>query len=901
MDKIQWESSVGTIRSTEKKYGELTVFLGASSGVGKTYAMLNAACIKQKEGQDVLIGWLEEYDRYEKKERIKELSIMKPRLIQDEELHFFEMDVEEILNRHPQLVLIDELAHSNAPGSPRAKRYRDVEAILMAGIDVYTTLNIYEVESLKDIVSKIIGMEMDETVPDKFLERTSQIRLVDSPSDEIIRRFLEGKIRTISKNINARKFFRLGNIIALREMALRYAAGQVDQQLDEYMHSNKIPGPWPVSEKVMVCVSASPFSKQLIRMARQMSTSLKAEWIAVYVETPRRLPKSKQERLVLSSNLQFAEELGATVMTITGNSVAEEILELARNQNVKQIVIGKPRYSRIWEWMHGSVVNQVIRNSHEISVHIIPGKVESRHDKRHITVSRENLKWSPYFIITASIALLTILLRIFGLSFDLVNIALLYLFPVLFGSVRWGIGPSFYAAGVGVLAFDFFFVPPVYSFTVSDLRYVISFAVFLVVATLTASLASRLRHQLHEVRQREAITSTLYALSRNMTAVTDLSAALKSMVRQISETIGAQVAIYLPSETGELRLTEFSSGDLNWGQREPTMAIVKWVYRNGEIAGNGTQTLHDSPDLCFPLKTEDQIHGVLAVHLKNQDLAVTPDRIQLIEALTSLSAMAIARIKLQEEAKVAHLTAESERLRTALLDSISHELRTPLATIIGSVTAVIDGDAVFSSNDRHELLSTIREGAMRMNRLVTNLLGMVRIESGMLRLRKHWCDLEDIVGVALTQVKDSLQNRVIRLAIDESIPPIEVDDVLLEQVLVNVLSNAIKYSPDRSEIALLAKKNKNVIEIAIKDEGVGIPPHELGHIFSKFYRGESTRNIPGTGLGLAICKGIIEAHGGTIRATENSPKGTIITVSIPLFEPPLLQNENLQEEGVETS
>lgn len=673
---------------------------------------------------------------------------------------------------------------------------------------------------------------------------------------------------------------------------------QRNVQLNEYMHSNNIPDSWPASEKVMVCVSASPFSKQLIRTAWQMAASLKVEWIAVYVETPRRLPKSEEERLALLSNLQFAEELGATVMTITGNSVADEILELARNQNVKQIVIGKPRYSRIWEWMHGSVVNQVIRNSHEISIHMIQGQVESRRDKKYIIFSIENLKWSPYFIITASVALLTILLKIFGLSFDLVNIALFYLFPVLFGSVRFGIGPSFYAAGIGVLAFDFFFVPPVYSFTVSDLRYVISFAVFLVVATLTASLASRLRHQLHEVRQREAITSTLYALSRQMTAVTDLKEALKSMVRQISETVGAQVAIYLPSETGELRITEFSSGDLNWGQREPSMVLVKWVYRNGEIAGNGAQTLHNSPELYFPLKTGDQIHGVLAIHLKNEDLVVTPDRMQLIKALTSLSAMTIARIKLQEEAKVAHLTAESERLRTALLDSISHELRTPLATIIGSVTALIDGDVVFNSKDRQELLSTIREGAMRMDRLISNLLGMVRIESGMLRLRKAWCDLEDIVGVALTQVKDSLQNRVIRLEIEESIPPIEVDDVLLEQVLVNVLSNAIKYSPDESEIVLSARENKNMIEIIIADKGVGIPPHELERVFSKFYRGESAKNIPGTGLGLAICKEIIEAHGGMIQATENSPNGTIITVSIPLIDPPLLQNENLQEEGV---
>jgi two-component system sensor histidine kinase KdpD len=377
-----------------------------------------------------------------------------------------------------------------------------------------------------------------------------------------------------------------------------------------------------------------------------------------------------------------------------------------------------------------------------------------------------------------------------------------------------------------------------------------------------------------------------------MTAVADLSEALKSIVRQMSDTIGAQVVIYLPSESGELLVTEFSNGYSNWIDSETSRVIAKWVYRNGSIAGQGTQTLRNSSDLYLPLKIEDQIHGVLGINLENGELVITPDQLQLIEALTSLSAMAIARIKLQEQTKITQLAAESERLRTALLDSISHELRTPLATIIGSVTALIDGDEVFNSSDRSDLLSTIREGAMRMNRLVINLLGMVRIESGMLRLRKHWIDLEDIVGVALNQVKDSLQNRVIRLAIDKLLPPIEVDDVLMEQVLVNILSNAIKYSPDKSEIVLSAHKNKNIIEIAIKDEGIGIPSNERERIFNKFFRGESTSSIPGTGLGLAICKGIVEAHGGTIRATENNPKGTNIIVSLPLSEPTGFQNVN---------
>jgi two-component system, OmpR family, sensor histidine kinase KdpD len=891
--KLDNKRNYGEIAKAEKNYGKLTIFLGVSTGVGKTNAMLDTAFAEQKEGKKVLIGWLGDYDCYETKLKSENFPTLKPRVISYEDTNFDEMDVEEILNHHPQLVLIENLAHSNTPGSPRSKRFRDVEAILMAGIDVYTTLNVYEIESLKDIASKILSFEVKEAVPDKFLENATEIQFIDCPSYKVIRRFQEGNIRPFPKNIDPQKFFRLGNVMALREMALRYVAGRIDRQLDAYMYANKISGPWPVSEKVMVCVSASPFSRQLIRIARQMATSLKTEWLAVYVATPRWNSKNQQEKLALTGNLQYAEELGANVISTTGSSVSEEILLMARKHNVKQIVIGKPRYSRIREWVHGSVVNEVIRNSHEINVHIIPGQIENHHEKKKLDVKKKKFKWNSYFFITGFVAFLTVLLRFIGLSFDLVNIALFYLFPVLFGSIRWGIGPSFYAAGIGVLAFDFFFVPPLYSFTVADLRYVFSFAVYLIVATLTASLASRLRHQLNEVRQRETITSTLYGLSRQMTAVADLNEALKSIVRQMSDTIGAQVMIYLPSESDELRVTQFSNGHSNWIDSETSRVIAKWVYKNGSIAGKGTQTLRDSSDLYLPIKTEDQVHGVLAINLKNQELVITPDQLQLIEALTSLSAMAIARIKLQEQTKITHLAAESERLRTALLDSISHELRTPLATIIGSVTALIDGDEVFNSSDRSDLLSTIREGAMRMNRLVTNLLGMVRIESGMLRLRKHWSDLEDIVGVALTQVTDSLQNRIIRLEIDDSLPPIEVDDVLIEQVLVNILSNAIKYSPDKSEIVLTAhKNNNNKIEITIKDEGLGIPSNERERIFSKFFRGKSTSNIPGTGLGLAISKGIVEAHWGTIKATENNPKGTIIIISLPLSEPTGFQNVN---------
>ncbi len=492
--------------------------------------------------------------------------------------------------------------------------------------------------------------------------------------------------------------------------------------------------------------------------------------------------------------------------------------------------------------------------------------------------------WWSYVIVTAIVSLLTILLQPVQTSFELVNIALLYLLPVLISAVRWGIRPAFYAAVVGLVAFDWFFVPPFHSFAVSDLRYVISFAVFLTVATLTAGLASRLRQQLNNAKQRESVTFALYKLSRQITAVGDLNTMLNTVVRQISETVGAEVGIFLPDAEGELQLSTHSDEQSGWGNNEAEMTIARWVYRNGEMAGRGTETLRESPDLYIPLRTEEQTHGVLALNLGRADSLDASERLRMIEALARLAAVAIERMKLTEEAKVAHLMAESERLRTALLDSLSHELRTPLATIIGAVTGLLDGGDVFTMEDRNELLTTIREGAMRMNRLVTNLLGMVRLESGMLRLRKELCDLEDIIGVALGHVRDSLQNRKVKVVFDKPSPQVSVDDVLLEQVLVNVLSNAIKYSPNESEIVISVRCISDKVAIAVSDQGIGIPKQDAERIFDKFHRSPRTLHIPGTGLGLAICKGVVEAHGGKIMAEPNHEKGTTVTIFLPVSD-----------------
>ena len=572
------------------------------------------------------------------------------------------------------------------------------------------------------------------------------------------------------------------------------------------------------------------------------------------------------------------------MLSIPGSTVDEEVLALARRRNVKHMIICKPRRQGLWEWFHRSVVNNVIRNSDGIHVHVIPGKAETSHTAPLVPEFTKNTKWWPYAVVSVFVALLTLALRGMGSFFDLVNIALLYLFPVLFSAVRWGLGPSLFAVGFGLLTFDFFFVPPFYSFAVSDLRYLISFGVFLTVATLTASLASRLRQQLRSAQQREIVTATLYSLSRQMTAVVDLRSVLNSIARHVAQTVGYDVTIFLPNDTGELELAAHSGAQSHWIPGESDMAITNWVYAHGDIAGRGTETLRENPNIYVPLRTEDQVHGVLVVRMETNSPTATTERLRIVQALSSLAAVAISRIKLEEEAKVAHLAAESERLRTALFDSISHELRTPLATILGSVTGLLEGQDVFSPENRRDLLLTIREGAMRMNRLITNLLEMVRLESGMIRLNRHWCDLEDIVGVALAQLGDSLQHREVKVFLDDVIPPMDVDEVLIEQALVNVLSNAVKYSQPPSDIVLSAQLQNGMVCIMVADEGIGISETESDRIFEKFYRSKSTRHIPGTGLGLAICRGIVEAHGGTIHAQPNVAKGTVITICLPVSD-----------------
>ncbi|WP_317964590.1 ATP-binding protein [Paenibacillus sp. CCS19] len=505
------------------------------------------------------------------------------------------------------------------------------------------------------------------------------------------------------------------------------------------------------------------------------------------------------------------------------------------------------------------------------------------------------MRYWAYAGVTLAIALLTFIFKDLGLSFDPANIALIYLLPVLLSAVYWGKGVSYCAAGLGVLAFDFFFVPPFLSFSVSDLRYLISFIVFFTVAALTASLAARLKSELQYSKQKETQTASLYAISKQLSAFTDIQALLHNVTNQVSDSFHTEAAIYLPAnKDDEVSVAAASSVTSLWGSGEAELVIANWAYEQGRMAGRGTSMLGETPGLYIPLRTEDEIHGVLGVNLGT--VALTVDQMRFLEALGGLAASAIVRVKLSEEAKLAHLTAESERIRTAILDSVSHELRTPLAALIGSAGALIEGDSLFSAEDRMELLTTMREGALRMNRLVSNLLGIVQLESGMLKLRSKWCDIEDMIGVVRKQVEEGLQHREVHVELPDDVPLIQGDEVLLEQALTNVVSNAIKYSPDYSTITIRANVSDDRLTLTITDQGLGIAAADRERIFDKFYRSARTGHLTGTGLGLAICRGIIDLHSGTIEAQDSENEhGAKIVIRLPIHN----ETTVMEEEGME--
>ncbi len=863
--------------------GCLTVFLGAAAGVGKTYAMLEAARERMGEGTDVVAGWVETHGRKETEALIAGLEILPPRLMDYRGKQFAEMDLDALLKRKPEIALVDELAHSNIEGSRHPKRCQDVEELLAAGIDVYTALNIQHLESMNDIVARITGVSVRETVSDTILKH-AEIQLIDIPTEELLQRLQEGKVYVPEQATEAiRKFFRPGNINALREMSLRYTAQQIDQQMQTYMKAHAIEGPWPAGERVMVCISSSPFATQLIRVAHRMSMRLKAELLVVYVETPGIASHSILSRERLFTNLRLAEELGAEIISTSGTDITAELLQIARSRNVTQVVIGKPLRPRLLDLLRGSVVDQVIRSSEGFSVHVIPGHPSGEMDSPVWHPEKPRLSPWPYFKMLFIILVITVLLHPLVNKLGLVNVAMIYLLPVLYCAVRWERKVALLGAVASALFFDFFFIPPRHSMSVSDIRYFLSFAIFLLVAWIISTMAARLRRQIENAHQRESMVGALYSLSREIGTSYGIDEVLLTVIKKVAAVSGGEAIILLPDSNGNLELRASSDYFKQDNLTENEMAVAAWAFEHLQLAGKGTDTLGGADLVYMPLTTEAGATGVLGIRPEDGAKTLVREKKRYVEALANLTAVAINRIQLAERAREVQLASDSERLRTALFNSISHDLRTPLTSILGSVSGLIEEEQLYDAKSRRAMLENIQQGALRMHHLVSNLLDMARLNSGFLQLNQQFCDIQDIIGVAVRRVEHP-ESESFNIDIEPGLPLLEVDFVLIEQVIVNLLDNAVKYSGTIRDISVIARRRGSAIEVAVTDRGPGIAPENREKIFNSFYRLQNTNNISGTGLGLAICKSIIEAHAGEIEAVDNLGGGTIVRFTIPLGE-----------------
>jgi two-component system, OmpR family, sensor histidine kinase KdpD len=867
--------------------GKLKIFLGYVAGVGKTYAMLEAAHQRHEEGVDVVIGYIETHGRKETEAQVAGLELLPRREVEYRGTAMTDMDLDAVLARRPQLVLVDELAHSNAPGLRHPKRYQDVGEILDAGINVYTTLNIQHLESLKDVVQQITSVTVRETVPDRFIDEADEIELVDLPTDELLQRLRDGKVYIPDQAMQAlEKFFRKGNLAALRELSLRRTAERVDSQMLNYMHTKSIPGPWPAGERIMVCISSHPMGERLVRVGRRLADDLNAEWYVVFVETPGHLHMPAPNQLRMQQNLQLAEELGANVDHITGESVVDAVIEFAHQHNVTKIIAGKPMRPRWFEILRGTVIDQILRSSGTIDVFVVnegtelPQKAPRRLFSDAVTPHKPLGRYIGSLFLVFVMTLLGFPLRS---HLDPANLVMLYLVAVVLSAVFLGRGPSILASFVSVLAFDFFFVDPRLAFTVSDTQYILTFIGLLIVGLIISSSASLLRDQVDALRLRGQQSQALNNLGRELTAANTLEQVLQTVIRHLSAMFNREAVILLP-ENGRLTVKASTPG---FSINESEWAVADWAFKHGKEAGRGTTTLPAAAIRYTPLVTAQETVGVLGNKPQDPHHFLSPDQRVLMEGVVNLAAIAIERASFGEKAAQTEMLRNTEKLQTALLNSISHELRTPLATVTGVLSSLEESENAqlerqLDQATRLDLIRSATRQAGRLNHLVENLLDMTRLEAGAIRLNREPMEFQDLIGATLRQMDSEVCHRPLTVEIPPDLPLVTLDGVLIAQVLKNLLDNACKYSPPQTPITISVRSNQNQIEVAVRDCGVGIPTEDLEHVFDKFYRVQRQELIAGTGLGLSICRGIIEAHGGRIWAANNPDRGTTISFVIPL-------------------
>jgi two-component system sensor histidine kinase KdpD len=879
--------------------GRLKIFLGAYPGVGKTYAMLQAAQERRRQGIDVVVGVVETHGRAETEALLRGLEVLPRRRLMYRGRIFAEMDLDALLWRKPQLAIVDELAHSNIEGSRHVKRHQDVAELLAAGIDVFTTLNVQHIESLNDVVERISRVRVRETLPDKVLELADEIELVDLPPDDLIQRLREGKVYVRDQIGRAiQHFFGKGNLTALRELAMRVAAERVDADMVSYMRAHAIAGPWPAQDRLMVCLNESPVAQKLVRTAKRMADRARMPWIAVSVHTPRTDSLSDEAKNRVAEALRLAETLGGEACALHAESdIAAELLAFARSRNVTRILLGRPRRRRLSGWLREHVTRRLLSRGGPFEITIVAPEDEPGTD--HLIQGsppdiRPDLR--PFGWATLAVAVAVAIAHVADRFLPLANLSLIFLMAVLFAAIRFGLWPSVYASLLSFVAFNFFFTEPYHTFIVAHREDVLTMVFFLVVAVIVGNLAARLKAQVESMRITGKRTANLYDFSRKIAGAASLDDVLWAAVHHVASTLQCHSLVLLPRHGDRL---EIASGYPPEDQMSPTAwGAAHWAWQHGQTAGWGSGTLPGSEWLFLPLKTARGPVGLLGVSFENPRRELTPEQRHLLEALVDQVAVAIERTNLVTDIEEARLLTETERLRSALLSSVSHDLRTPLVSIIGSATGLASCDGALSQADRAQLVETILEEGERLNRFVQNLLDMTRLGYGALQPNREWVDLREIVGRALKQMVRSLAPLKVEVQIPEDVPILYVDPILLEQVLVNVLDNAAKYSPTGRHIEIAAALEGERVSVRVSDEGPGIPPEARDTVFDVFYRVRAgDKQAAGTGLGLSICRGLIEAHGGLIKALPGpGGRGTTIAFWLPVHPLPAIADGGDEEE-----
>ncbi|WP_407715003.1 DUF4118 domain-containing protein [Comamonas testosteroni] len=864
--------------------GKLRIYFGSNAGVGKTYAMLAAAQRERQAGRSVLVGLVETHGRAETEQQLHDLELLPRRQLVYQGRRLDEFDLDAALARRPEVLLLDELAHSNVSGSRHPKRWQDVQELLEAGIEVWTTLNVQHLESLNDVVGGIVGIQVHETVPDHLFDDADEVIVVDIPPEELLKRLKAGKVYPLEQAERAsRNFFRQGNLLALRELALRRTADRVDEDMRDYRRERAIGDVWPTRERLLVGVGGRAGDDALVRQVARLARRLEADWVVVYVDAPERQHRPRAAQEAVLKTLALAARLGAETATIPGAHVAQALVDFARERNASHLVLARAQQAlgRWLRWRTPSLSEQIAALDPGLDVLLLSVK-QSKHEGRiRLPPEREqSVPWKGYAGVTLACLAATAVAELLLQVFDPANVVMLFLLVVVLSAVRWGRGPGAWAALLSVLLFDFYFVPPRNSFSVNDTQYLFTFSLMLGVALVCGQLTARLRHEARVAAERERRAGALARLARDLSGALTQEQVTRIALTTMSGVFDAQTGLLVPDADEQLQLAQGSEGTID-------TSVGRWSMEHGQMAGHGTDTLAAAPALYVPLMAPVRSRGVLVLQLRAPQKLRVPEERRLLDACASQIALALERVHFVEVAQQTQIAMEGERMRNTLLSAVSHDLRTPLTGILGAAQAALPHAP---QGPAHHMLLQIRNQAQALQQLVDNLLAMARLQQGGVQLKREWLPVDELVGSALAQMRERLAAHVLQTSMPAGLPLLQLDAVLMERVLVNLLDNAIKYTPEGTTITVAARVLGSDCVLSVQDAGPGLPVHlSPEQLFEPFTRGQAESAVFGMGLGLALAQRIVQAHGGRLQVAQTEPgPGTVFSISLPVPEQPAM-------------